>query len=289
MKFKASIAVSVVLHILLFSLAFFVPANGNNKDTKTYYVDLISMSGSGSGGGGGKSSGNSQAKTTTSTGTELRQPPAAQNQRMKDLTAKKEEPKSTLRYQDDRLNKTKPKKGPVKKEEPKKKEFITVVKNDQKQKTVIDGTTDGKSTGKSSGQSALPGNVLKTGISSGGSGGGTGGGVGSGSGGRFGAGSGIGGFPYAYYIEAIRSKISSSWYSALVSPGVRGKLVAGVYFKILRNGKIQDLELETKSGNTTLDLSALRAIENAAPFPPLPQDYPDTALVVHFEFEWEKK
>lgn len=271
MKLKGAIVISVVLHLSLFVLAVYTPWSNHKKGETPYYVDLISM-GDGSGGGGGKGN-DRNGKMDNNSSLQEQTPPEG---RMKDLTTQKEEPKSTLRYPDkiDKKNKKK-------KDNTKKKELITIVKKDSVPKD--------NSTVSSGAKGNLPSNVLKTGISSGGSGGGTGGGYGSGSGGRYGSGSGLGGFPYAYYIEAIRSKISNSWYNALVSPGLRGKLTAGVMFKIARNGQIRDLELELKSGNNSLDLSALRAVENASPFPPLPVDYPDNYLVVHFEFEWEKK
>lgn len=130
------------------------------------------------------------------------------------------------------------------------------------------------------------GTGLKTGISSGG-------GNGSGPGGPGGPGSGPGGpgggyFPHAYYVDLLRNRISSSWYSSLVAPGLKGKYVTGVYFIIGRDGRISDLQVERPSGIDSLDLSARRAIENAAPFAPLPNDFSSQYLVVHFEFEWEK-
>jgi TonB family protein len=73
-----------------------------------------------------------------------------------------------------------------------------------------------------------------------------------------------------------------------VAPGLKGKYVAGVYFIVRRDGEVTDLRLENSSGIVSLDLSARRAIENAAPFAPLPPDFPSQYLVVHFEFEWEK-
>lgn len=96
-------------------------------------------------------------------------------------------------------------------------------------------------------------------------------------------------FPYPYYIAAIRSKIASSWYNALINPGLKRKLTTTVYFKILRSGKITDLKILKKSGVEAMDLSALRAIENAAPFSPLPRDFPHSYLGIQFEFEWDKR
>jgi protein TonB len=126
---------------------------------------------------------------------------------------------------------------------------------------------------------------LTTGISSGSGGGGP---AGSGLGGPGGPGSGGGYFPHAYYVDLLRNRISSSWYSSLVAPGLKGKYVTGVHFIIARDGRVSDLKVERPSGIASLDLSARRAIENAAPFAPLPNDFASQYLVVHFEFEWEK-
>ena len=87
----------------------------------------------------------------------------------------------------------------------------------------------------------------------------------------------------------MRNKISSSWYNSLVSPGLKGRFLTSVYFKIARTGQITDVKVEKTSGISTLDLSARRAVENAAPFAALPADFPYPLLIVHFEFEWEKK
>lgn len=256
MRFKAAVIISVILHVSLFALAIFMPEASRSNET-IYRVDLVSMGGGGSGGA---------AKTS---GQMVQEP-----QRMKDLTTQKEEPKSKLRYKVDKKKQSK------KKPAAEKKSLIQV----QKKKPVKKDSNPVSVSRKDN----LGSNEVSTSISAGG-GGGSGGGIGGGSGAGFGTGNGIGNFPYAYYISALRSKISSSWYNALVSPGLRGKHVVVVYFKIMRTGHIKDLELRQKSGIQTLDLSAYRAVENASPFPPLPNQFTDRYLGVYFEFIWEKK
>ncbi|MCP5054596.1 MAG: TonB C-terminal domain-containing protein, partial [bacterium] len=184
----------------------------------------------------------------------------------KDLTAKKQPPKSKLRFPD--------KKNKKKRSKPKKKDLISVVKKKR------NPPKEDPKTATVTRKQNLGSNIVTTGI------GGTGSNAGSGAyGSRF----GVGNFPYAYYIEALKNKISSSWYNALVSPGSSGRHVATVYFRILRSGQIRDLVLKQKSGIRTLDLSSLRAVENAAPFPPLPNQFTDRYLGVYFDFVWEKK
>jgi len=262
---------SVVFHLSLFAIAFIMPEKSGRSGT-AYYVDLVQLPG-----GGGKANLNQQQPKKGGDANQLVQEP--ETQRMKDLTTQKEEPKSKLRYPD----KKKKSKSKVKKKKRPKKKLISVVKkknNKSKNHTTVTRKTSG------------PSNVLKTGLSAGGSGsgGGSGGGHGSGYGSGTGSGRGLGsGFQYAYYIESLRGKIANSWYKSVVSPGLRGRFVAGVYFKIMRNGLVRDLELKDKSGVKGLDLSALRAIENASPFAPLPPDYAYSYLGVYFDFVWEKK
>jgi TonB family protein len=260
MKFKAAVIISVVLHISVFAIALYVPMNSSPKGT-VYYVDLINMPG---GGGGDKAQKGGSPQT-------------GERQRMKDLTTQKEEIQSKFRYPDE--DKKSKKKSEKEKKKPEKKELITMTRKDRDK-------TDAPVTVTRKGDS----NVIKTGISAGG-GGGSGGGSGGGTGSGYGPGSGIGTgfFPYAYYIETLRNKVSSSWYSGLVSPGQRGQFFVVVDFKILRNGQIQDLKIAQNSGIRSLDLSALRAVENSAPFPPLPDDYPYSYLPISFDFVWGKK
>jgi TonB family protein len=262
MKFKAAVIISVALHISVFAIALYVPMKSSPKGT-VYYVDLINMPGGGGGGGDKTQKGVS--------------PQAREAQRMKDLTTQKEEVQSKLRYPDQ--DKKSKKKSRNRQKRTKKKELITMTRKDRNKKGAPVTVTRKENS-----------NVLKTGISAG-SGGGSGGGYGGGSGSGYGPGSGSGSgfFPYAYYIETLRNKVSSSWYSGLVSPGQRGQFLVVVDFKILRNGQIQDLKIAQNSGIRSLDLSALRAVENSAPFPPLPNDYPYSYLPISFDFLWGKK
>lgn len=95
------------------------------------------------------------------------------------------------------------------------------------------------------------------------------------------------GFQFTYYLVIIQNKISSNWTPPYKAgrPGEKRKTV--IAFRILRNGQIQDVRLESSSGATYLDQSALRAISRSSPLPPLPQRFLDEFLGVHFNFELE--
>jgi TonB family protein len=89
-------------------------------------------------------------------------------------------------------------------------------------------------------------------------------------------------FEYAYYVQQMLAKISQHWQRT----AVRGTAVAVVRFTILRDGRIQGAEIETSSGLTILDRSALRAVVLSDPLPPLPNSYPRDQVGVHLRFTY---
>jgi protein TonB len=92
-------------------------------------------------------------------------------------------------------------------------------------------------------------------------------------------------FPFTYYLRQLQNKITEKW----VPP--RGASVGGekaiVLFEIDREGQIKEPSVERSSGNAIYDQSAVRAVLEASPFPPLPQGFPGRSLRVHFGFEYK--
>lgn len=92
-----------------------------------------------------------------------------------------------------------------------------------------------------------------------------------------------GDFPFGWYIAAIQRKISERWHD---------KAQAGrqptVVFEIGRDGQISlgQLAVEQTSGNQRYDRMAMRAIEDAKPFPPLPTEFPAQLLRIHVSFAY---
>jgi protein TonB len=89
-------------------------------------------------------------------------------------------------------------------------------------------------------------------------------------------------FPFSYYLSAIERKVSQNWFSGVSSGGV--ELSCIVYFRLRKDGRIEDLRVEQGSGNSYFDRSATRAVRSAAPFPPLPRAFTDEFLGIHFTF-----
>ena len=76
-------------------------------------------------------------------------------------------------------------------------------------------------------------------------------------------------FAYDYYFAQIQSRIEGAWTRSPVG----GDAHAVIFFTIHSDGSISDLRVRDSSGFDTYDLAALRAVENAAPFAPLPRAY----------------
>ena len=84
-------------------------------------------------------------------------------------------------------------------------------------------------------------------------------------------------FTYAYYLDRLLSLIDAQWARPAMGSGVK----AVIFFRIGRDGSMTELQVEQSSGYNSFDLAALRAVQNAAPFPPLPRAYKHEDLGVH--------
>ena len=83
-------------------------------------------------------------------------------------------------------------------------------------------------------------------------------------------------FPHAWYVRQVIQKVEVEWnrQNRLSEPRQRPLL----YFEIQRNGSIKLPTLKESSGNSAYDQAALRAVVDAGPFPPLPQDWARPSL-----------
>jgi periplasmic protein TonB len=90
-------------------------------------------------------------------------------------------------------------------------------------------------------------------------------------------------FPYAWYLRQVLQKVSVQWQkqNQIKEPGQKPI----VWVEIQRDGSIRMPKIETTSGNSLYDQAALRAVMEASPFPPLPEDWSKPSLRVKFRFE----
>jgi protein TonB len=84
-------------------------------------------------------------------------------------------------------------------------------------------------------------------------------------------------FKFGYYIDQLLSAIDSKW----TRPPLGNDVKAVISFRIQRDGSLTDLQVAQSSGYNSFDLAALRAVQNASPFPPLPRAYRQDSLGVN--------
>ncbi len=87
------------------------------------------------------------------------------------------------------------------------------------------------------------------------------------------------------YYNLIWQRIRSAW--VLTEGAVKGKkdLKTIVAIRINRNGQIEDIQFEKKSGNPALDESAMRAVKKANPLPPFPPGMEGNKIDVGLVFD----
>ncbi len=87
-------------------------------------------------------------------------------------------------------------------------------------------------------------------------------------------------FPYPWYITQVRSRLWANWTANM--PRTPGGVT--VMFIILRDGSLTDLRVESSSGDAGYDYVALTAVQQSAPFGPLPSGFKDSFLKIHVNF-----
>lgn len=92
---------------------------------------------------------------------------------------------------------------------------------------------------------------------------------------------------FAWYVEVIKSKVSTTWYQVEVSPGAVGHR-AFVSFDVGKDGAPSNVQLEQSSGIPSLDQSAMRVLQRIDTFGPLPPGYSGTYLHVELWFNYQR-
>jgi len=92
---------------------------------------------------------------------------------------------------------------------------------------------------------------------------------------------------YPWYVDSVRSRIRQSWDQSTIEAAVRA--VHGAHtvmtFRINANGSISNIRIAQSSGNSSMDYSAMRALQSIDAFRPLPNDYMGTYVDVTFDFD----
>jgi protein TonB len=88
---------------------------------------------------------------------------------------------------------------------------------------------------------------------------------------------------FGAYVDLMRDRISQHWLTADVRATPTQKCV--VSFSIARNGTVTNVQVSQPSGNYLLDTSSKRAVMDASPLPPLPQQFTQNEATVELTFQ----
>lgn len=91
-------------------------------------------------------------------------------------------------------------------------------------------------------------------------------------------------FPYQYYRTILVNNIRGRWNRPL-TPGLRESLRCAVSFVISKRGQVSNVALSVPSGFPPLDDSAVRAVLDSSPLPPLPFQYTTSSVRAQIIFE----
>ncbi len=92
---------------------------------------------------------------------------------------------------------------------------------------------------------------------------------------------------FGAYADLVVKRVTEKWQTSGMA-GMHSAPVVIVTFDILRDGSIRNPQIAQRSGNTTLDYSSLRAVMDAAPFPPLPPGYERNEANVELHFQLQQ-
>lgn len=91
---------------------------------------------------------------------------------------------------------------------------------------------------------------------------------------------------FGAYADLVVQRVTQKWQTTGLA-GMQLPMVV-VTFDILRDGSVRNPQIAQRSGNSTLDYSALRAVTDAGPFPPLPAGYSGGSTNVELRFQLQR-
>lgn len=93
------------------------------------------------------------------------------------------------------------------------------------------------------------------------------------------------GVDFGQYTTKMSSDLKKHWFAVMPEPalkGEKGKTV--VRFQVQRDGKIEGISLEERSGNDSLDQAAMKAVRDSSPLDPLPSTFKGPYIALRFIF-----
>jgi periplasmic protein TonB len=93
---------------------------------------------------------------------------------------------------------------------------------------------------------------------------------------------------FGFYADLLRQQVARTWKTADIDGRIRTAPPVVVLFTLRRDGTVAGVRITQKSGISALDISAQRAIYDAAPFPRLPEQFSKNEAEIEFVFELKR-
>jgi protein TonB len=90
---------------------------------------------------------------------------------------------------------------------------------------------------------------------------------------------------FGAYANLVIQRVTDKW---LTNGLAANSPIVVVTFDIMRDGSVRNARVAQTSGSNSLDYSALRAVTDAAPFPPLPSNYSGSSTNVELRFQLQQ-
>jgi len=89
-------------------------------------------------------------------------------------------------------------------------------------------------------------------------------------------------FDYPYWFTQAFNKVRSHWRNPVSSDA---PLICTIYFEVIKSGRVIVARVEQSSGVPIFDEACLQAVNQSAPFPPLPRQFADEVIGITLPFK----
>jgi protein TonB len=92
---------------------------------------------------------------------------------------------------------------------------------------------------------------------------------------------------FGWYVDIIKRTVSQNWYKQLADPNASMGHSVVVSFVVHRDGSVTDPRIAQSSGVSSLDTSAIQAVERTNAIGPLPAGYAGSSVSVAYTFTYD--
>jgi len=93
---------------------------------------------------------------------------------------------------------------------------------------------------------------------------------------------------FGWYVDQIQRTVAQNWYSQLADPNASMGHSVVVTFTVHRDGSMSDPRIAQPSGVSSLDMSAIQAIQRVSSFGQLPPGYSGSSVSVAYTFTYDQ-